>query len=183
MDAISVAEEQLSRDFLWPKRRRRLPRSNPLQVGVFRYGYGTPIAKITDGTSNTMAVAEYLKGVDSNDTRGLFYTNRAGCQTLFVTLGPNSAAQDNICAVFCPSGGSPNQLDMNLPCTGGDDNANFASPRSRHPGGVNTVFCDGSVHFIQNSIDMLTWQSLGWIADGNAIAISFERGTHMIPVD
>jgi prepilin-type N-terminal cleavage/methylation domain-containing protein/prepilin-type processing-associated H-X9-DG protein len=145
---------------------------NQRQLAVFRYFRGTPIAKITDGTSNTMAVAEYLKGVDSNDVRGWFYTNRAGSKTLYVTLGPNSAAPDNINGYFCPGGGSPNDPSANLPCTsaGNDD---YASPRSRHPGGVNTVFCDGSVHFIQNSIDMQTWQSLGWIADGNAISADF----------
>ena len=51
--------------------------------------------------------------------------------------------------------------------------ATYASPRSRHPGGVNTVFCDGSVHFIQDSIDITTWRHLGWIADGNAIGSGF----------
>ena len=38
---------------------------------VFRPYEGTPIADITDGTSNTMAVAEYLKGVDEKDPRGV----------------------------------------------------------------------------------------------------------------
>ena len=32
--------------------------------------------------------------------------------------------------------------------------------RSRHPGGVNTLLCDGSVKFIKNSINLYTWQSL-----------------------
>ena len=72
------------------------PDPDPRQHAVFCYGKGTPISDITDGTSNTMAVAEYLKGVDSTDARGEFYTNRAGCQTLFVTLGPNSTAPDNL---------------------------------------------------------------------------------------
>jgi prepilin-type processing-associated H-X9-DG protein/prepilin-type N-terminal cleavage/methylation domain-containing protein len=145
------------------------------QLGVFRYGKGTAFARITDGASNTMAVAEYLKGVDSYDIRGSFYTNRAGCQTLFVTLGPNSSAYDNIIldadGAFCSNG--HNQPDQNLPCTVGSDNENFASPRSRHPGGVNVLFCDGSVHFIQNSIDITTWRNLGWIADGNPVTADF----------
>jgi prepilin-type N-terminal cleavage/methylation domain-containing protein/prepilin-type processing-associated H-X9-DG protein len=142
--------------------------SNQLQLGVFRYGKGTAFNDIKDGTSNTMAMAEYLKGVDTFDVRGSFHTNRGGCQTLFVTLGPNSAASDNIIDYeksFCTS--SHNQPSMNLPCTPGGDLENFASPRSRHPGGVNALFCDGSVHFLQDSIDAATWKSLGWIADGN----------------
>ena len=53
---------------------------NPKQHAVFCYGKGTSIADIIDGTSSTMAVAEYLKGVDSIDSRGSFYTNRAGAR-------------------------------------------------------------------------------------------------------
>ncbi len=34
-------------------------------------------------------------------------------------------------------------------------------PTSNHPGGVNVVFCDGSVHFIKNSISVQTWWALG----------------------
>jgi prepilin-type processing-associated H-X9-DG protein len=74
------------------------------------------------------------------------------------------------------SGGSPNDLANNLPRMAGDSNDNFASPRSRHPGGVNAVFCDGSAHFIGDNVDSHvptsltdlpgTWQRLGWIADG-----------------
>ena len=32
---------------------------------------------------------------------------------------------------------------------------------SNHPGGVNVTFCDGSVKFIKDSIDLSTWWSLG----------------------
>lgn len=135
---------------------------------VFGYYKGTRIAKIQDGTSNTMAVAEYLKGLDSNDARGWFWTNRAGCQTLFVTLGPNSTAPDRLFHAFCENGSGNNQPDQNLPCVPGDDYDAYASPRSSHPGGVNVVFCDGSVRFMQDGIDTITWRNLGWIADGNA---------------
>jgi prepilin-type N-terminal cleavage/methylation domain-containing protein/prepilin-type processing-associated H-X9-DG protein len=34
-------------------------------------------------------------------------------------------------------------------------------PTSNHPGGVNVVFCDGSVHFIKDSISAQTWWALG----------------------
>ena len=148
--------------------------SNPAELGVFRYGKGTSFNDIKDGTSNTMAVAEYLKGIDAYDIRGSFYTNRAGCQTLFVRLGPNSTAADNMIdydVAFCTT--AHNQPDMNLPCTAGGDNENFASPRSRHPGGVNALFCDGSVHFIQDNIDTTAWWYLGWIADGNTLTADF----------
>lgn len=33
--------------------------------------------------------------------------------------------------------------------------------RSRHSGGVNSLFCDGHVQFIKDTIDVTTWQGLG----------------------
>ena len=32
---------------------------------------------------------------------------------------------------------------------------------SNHPGGVNIGFCDGSVHFVKNTINLQTWWALG----------------------
>jgi prepilin-type N-terminal cleavage/methylation domain-containing protein/prepilin-type processing-associated H-X9-DG protein len=34
-------------------------------------------------------------------------------------------------------------------------------PASNHPGGINIVFADGSVHFIKNSIGLQTWWAIG----------------------
>jgi prepilin-type N-terminal cleavage/methylation domain-containing protein/prepilin-type processing-associated H-X9-DG protein len=42
--------------------------------------------------------------------------------------------------------------------------------RSYHPGGVNTLFGDGSVHFIKNSINVVTWRALGTIASGEVVS-------------
>jgi len=35
------------------------------------------------------------------------------------------------------------------------------SPTSRHPGGVNVAMCDGSVDFVQDVVDLVTWRALG----------------------
>jgi prepilin-type processing-associated H-X9-DG protein len=143
---------------------------------AFRPYEGVPPADITDGTSNTMAVAEYLKGIDENDARGDFWTSRAGCKFLSVKTGPNSTVQDSLCqynAGFCPTGSDHNQPSLNLPCTPGTDDQNFATPRSRHPGGVHAVFCDGSVYFISDNVDFTTWQYLGFIADNAPMTANF----------
>jgi prepilin-type N-terminal cleavage/methylation domain-containing protein/prepilin-type processing-associated H-X9-DG protein len=147
--------------------------NNPQRRAVFRYGLGTRVADITDGTSNTMAVAEYLKGVDSSDSRGQFYTSRAGCQTLFVRLGPNSTTKDQ--SLFYPTY-APDVASLNLPCTTGNGENDNVNPRSRHAGGVHALFCDGSVRFIGDGVNSHaptsladppgTWQRLAWIADG-----------------
>ncbi len=38
--------------------------------------------------------------------------------------------------------------------------------RSAHPGGVNALFGDGSVRFVKNTINGLTWRALGTVAGG-----------------
>ena len=41
---------------------------------------------------------------------------------------------------------------------------------SKHPGGVNALFADGSVHFIKNTVSPVTWYGLGTIAGGEVIS-------------
>jgi prepilin-type N-terminal cleavage/methylation domain-containing protein/prepilin-type processing-associated H-X9-DG protein len=53
-------------------------------------------------------------------------------------------------------------------CRSGLQIAHTAS--SRHPGGVNVLFCDGSVKFIKASIGLPTWWALGTRAGGEVIS-------------
>ena len=152
----------------------------PATRAAFAFGgrkKATTIAQITDGTSNTLAVAEYLRGVgDGNDCRMSIWSGRAGLQFLYVTLTPNSTSADNLFdsnAGFCPSGSPHNQPEQNLPCVGGPVEGNYASPRSQHPGGVFAAYCDGSVHFIPDNIDLSAWYNLGFIADGKTVAETY----------
>jgi prepilin-type processing-associated H-X9-DG protein len=50
------------------------------------------------------------------------------------------------------------------------EGAAFGGSRSRHPGGVNSLFGDGSVHFMKNSIAAQTWIALGTINSGEVIS-------------
>jgi prepilin-type N-terminal cleavage/methylation domain-containing protein/prepilin-type processing-associated H-X9-DG protein len=52
---------------------------------------------------------------------------------------------------------------------GGPTYASITS-RSYHPGGVNTLFGDGSVHFLKNSISSTTYHALGSINGGEVIS-------------
>jgi prepilin-type processing-associated H-X9-DG protein len=52
----------------------------------------------------------------------------------------------------------------------GSEGGEFSGTRSRHPGGVNTLFGDGSVHFLKNTINPLTWVQLGSINGGEVIS-------------
>ncbi len=42
--------------------------------------------------------------------------------------------------------------------------------RSRHPGGVNSLFCDGHVQYIKNSVNVSTWQALGSRNGGEVVS-------------
>ena len=42
--------------------------------------------------------------------------------------------------------------------------------RSYHPGGVNALFADGSVHFIKESVNGMIWRGLGTIAGGEVLS-------------
>jgi prepilin-type processing-associated H-X9-DG protein len=41
--------------------------------------------------------------------------------------------------------------------------------RSNHTQGVNLALCDGSVRFINNSIDLPTWRAIGTINGGEVV--------------
>jgi prepilin-type N-terminal cleavage/methylation domain-containing protein/prepilin-type processing-associated H-X9-DG protein len=46
----------------------------------------------------------------------------------------------------------------------------WRTARSRHPGGVNVLFADGSVHFVKNSVSSTAWQAIGTIAGGEVVS-------------
>jgi prepilin-type processing-associated H-X9-DG protein len=52
----------------------------------------------------------------------------------------------------------------------GSQGGEFAGSRSRHPGGVNSLFGDGSVHFMKNTVNALTWVQLGSTNGGEVIS-------------
>jgi prepilin-type N-terminal cleavage/methylation domain-containing protein/prepilin-type processing-associated H-X9-DG protein len=43
-------------------------------------------------------------------------------------------------------------------------------PSSNHPGGVNTAFCDGSVRFIKDTINVQTWWAIGTRNGGEVVS-------------
>ena len=55
---------------------------------------------------------------------------------------------------------------------GGPTFAAFTS-RSYHPGGVNTLFADGSVRYVKNSVNPFTWRALGTIGGGEVVSSDY----------
>lgn len=192
---------------------RPLPLHN--RRAVFGYAQGTTTKAIKDGTTSTIAVAEYLRGVSDTDGRGAFWWNDAGMQFIHAANGPNPAVSGTVPNATnlnsfdrlhsrrdgvgandpndwgCYGTGDPrrgvsvaspnNQPRLNLPCAPGfrsgetgELNDEFASSRSRHPGGVYALFCDGHVDFMNDTVSSNTnapygtWQRLVWIDDGGS---------------
>ena len=48
--------------------------------------------------------------------------------------------------------------------------ASVVAAASRHPGGVNNAFADGSVRFIKSSVSYQTWAALGTRAGGEVVS-------------
>jgi type II secretory pathway pseudopilin PulG len=113
---------------------------------------GTPMAEIVDGLSNTIMVAEVLQG-QGNDLRGFIWWGDAAGFTGY--LSPNSTLPDRIYT----SGYCKSDLKNNLPCAVSDaTNPSMMAARSRHPGGVQVILCDGSGRFVQSNISINVWR-------------------------
>jgi len=130
--------------------------------------YRTNFKDITDGTSKTLLMSEGRQSPrdDVDDHRTNMHGDNGIC--FFTAAAPPNSGTDRWWVsganVYCDS-----TLDPNLPCTGtGDDAGQWQIiARSKHPGGVNASFCDGSVQFIPNSIDPGVWQELSTMNSGN----------------
>jgi prepilin-type N-terminal cleavage/methylation domain-containing protein/prepilin-type processing-associated H-X9-DG protein len=135
------------------------PESGPL-------GKPQKISGITDGTSNTLCVAEVLQG-RGDDLRGFsWWGGGAG----FVThMLPNSTEADVMTgATPCVVPSAPR-----MPCTltSTTTRARMAGARSLHTGGVNAALCDGSVRFVRDSIALAAWRSAGTSQGGEVLSL------------
>lgn len=113
----------------------------------FRTDFRRPLtlAHVVDGTSNTFMIGEDVP--EKNIWCSWPYSNNA--------LG-TCAIPPN---VKKPGGGEYPP----------DDFMNTWSFRSRHPGGVNFAYADGSVHFIVDSIDLSVYQAMATINGQEAV--------------
>jgi prepilin-type N-terminal cleavage/methylation domain-containing protein/prepilin-type processing-associated H-X9-DG protein len=156
------------------------------------------IAGITDGTSNTAMFAEtirsnyagaqssanwpslasamqgngYLYPIQNGGTLTAPYQlTPASCQTLTSRLLAYRGLEyyrfivetTNYCHSQPPNVRMPDCGDSSI-------SIGFNYARSWHSGGVNVVFCDGSVKFIKNTINPTTWAALGTRAGGEVVS-------------
>jgi prepilin-type N-terminal cleavage/methylation domain-containing protein/prepilin-type processing-associated H-X9-DG protein len=153
----------------------------PFKATSQQYPYGLAvgcrIADIKDGTVCTAMASEVISGKHDSgnpfDARGLWGWMEAGSSNYEHAITPNSSAGDKM---YVSAGDTECIADADMPCdlsAGSDDTKCYAGARSRHPGGVNVVFCDGHLTFIPNTIDASVWKNLGAINDGNIVSVDF----------
>jgi prepilin-type N-terminal cleavage/methylation domain-containing protein/prepilin-type processing-associated H-X9-DG protein len=133
-----------------------------------------PFSAITDGLSNTMMISECVVGTAgaglgqykaNYDLRGFSWWGSASNFTGYIT--PNSTQPD----VTESTGYCIYPYQGNPPCIGAAGAVQlYNGARSRHPGGVNVGFCDGSVKFIKNSINPITYRALSTTKGGEVVS-------------
>ncbi len=124
------------------------------------------MAQVTDGTSNTFMVGER-----SSNLSYVTWTARSIDGWLGMTP-PSQGGSDSFnpspeecwCQILGPIG-----LEDGLR-TPNDPEAHIEDYWSRHPGGVNFVFADGSVHFVKSSINPIPYRGLATRAYGEVIS-------------
>jgi len=156
------------------------------------------IREVTDGLSNTGAFGEKTKGIGgaANDNKNFpdlgtppstmvqldpspksvleYYTkcmaiNPRAAGTAYQKTRPQGSlwfsgnkAQARVAHTMTPNSWN---------CGWDDENAGGTSTAmSRHPGGVNHLFADGTVRFIKNSINNTTWWALGTAAGSEVVS-------------
>lgn len=131
--------------------------------GILFRNSSVRIGSITDGTSNTIVVGERASNLALSTWTGAVTTG------IVKNLSGIPGSYDQPCPVFV-LGHTGTAIEGQLPnnTTGHADDFT-----SRHAGGVNFLFADGSVRFVGNNIDAHVWVALGTRAGSETEAGDF----------
>jgi prepilin-type N-terminal cleavage/methylation domain-containing protein/prepilin-type processing-associated H-X9-DG protein len=138
---------------------------NVVDVGLENVTAIPAAAQIFDASTNPAATLQGINactaawstgtGASIDTQRGKYWFHGALGQSLFNTVVTPNLQQDQW--TDCSS-------------TNSTSLATYSNADSRHPGGVNTLFADGSVRFIKSSISQPIWWALGTKAGGEVIS-------------
>jgi prepilin-type N-terminal cleavage/methylation domain-containing protein/prepilin-type processing-associated H-X9-DG protein len=129
--------------------------------GLFYRNHSVTIAQITDGTSQTFAVGERSQ----NCSRGTWTGAVTNAAVPLVALQGGAG--------FDPEGGGALVLSHTGEGHGPNSPSGLAHGDqywSRHPGGANFLFADGSVRFIKELVGFTIFQSLATRASGELLS-------------
>ena len=131
--------------------------------------YGAKFAEITDGTSKTLMLLHMIQAPSEAgqtvDRRARHWNPSGGTYQVFTKETPNSKANDVSTCADRPA--------IGLPCTNVSPvEATYTLvSRSRHVGGVTAAFCDGSVRFVADDVDLAAWQAASSINLGETAVL------------
>ncbi len=150
--------------------------------GMFGYNWASEVRQITDGTSNTFAMGESATSTNWPVCRGLGCTAEQITETTegiptawmgWIISTPNFSGVPGliVTSIYCSTVEPMNKYPVTetklsiaevfLCSLGGTTTvSNF---HSDHPGGCNFLYADGSVHYLNNELDLLTYQALSTI--------------------
>lgn len=124
--------------------------------GAFFSDLATRLGDFRDGTSNTTMIGESVQ-IRHDSSWGPFWGSGTHTSTHGIVYPPNQSLY-------------PRHMP-NAPVPGQKTDLTWAWVlSSQHPGGVNMLFGDGSVRFIKNSINPVTWWGIQTIAGGEVIS-------------
>jgi prepilin-type N-terminal cleavage/methylation domain-containing protein/prepilin-type processing-associated H-X9-DG protein len=153
-------------------------------------GKSSTVADIPDGTSNTAAFSERVKGIGFNEPSSALPDGERPSTTIFAIPGLTfGGTLQDVPVVYenCRNTTTPSTVSLRrsgvllwtgtiysgrynhtMPpnsrlCSSGNDNFGAVAypANSKHPGGVNLCFADGSVRFIKETVNIKTWWALG----------------------
>lgn len=138
--------------------------------GIFGHDTWTRLAQITDGTSSTIAIGETLKGDLNVSTLqdNYFYRPSGGNAQNIDTCQSGTLNRSDRATVWF--GGHPQHNmfstdrgpnDGRFDCIAPNNGCTNFAARSMHAGGAHLGMCDGSVHFLSDSIDVGVMRALG----------------------
>jgi len=148
---------------------RKLGGVTPRNGGVFSGSdVAARISSVTDGLSNTTLVLESVQEKTSANY-GPFWGQGIWTSTHAIVNDSNpanTAAYSDRWPAYLPNAAPTVAMVASNPKRLG-----YAwSNGSRHSGGINAAFADGSVKFIKNSVNPVTWFALQTISNGEVIS-------------
>jgi len=135
--------------------------------------YGSPVATLSNYVNGCNGVAGSVQNRLSNQAGEMWI----GAFPLWVIYnGYNHFGPPN--QIACTNPGEPSYSAVGSTFNDGTlyevGPLGSAPPNSRHSGGVNEAFADGSVHFMKSSVNLQTWWAIGTRNGGEIIdAASF----------
>jgi prepilin-type N-terminal cleavage/methylation domain-containing protein/prepilin-type processing-associated H-X9-DG protein len=128
--------------------------------GIFSRGnWSAGIVDVLDGTSNTIAIMEQARNCGNYAWQGWSCYDGHHLSTKSPVNFPTCMTEKGITGQLITWG--------NL--QGFDDYAASNGAKSKHPGGAQMVFCDGSTHFINETVNYETYQRLGARSDQRSV--------------